>query len=504
VNVSDLRRAARRALSPGHRVVVYGVPGEIVIHDVPRMPEEAVKKPGGPGAPTEPAEESWRKTAPQAGPASQLALPVAARFTLGNGLTVLVLPAHELPIVSAQLVVLAGSAQNPLDRSGLASFASGMLDRGTRKRSALEISGGLDAIGATLETDSGTDSSTVSIETLKKNFEPALEIFADVALSANFPGEEIERVRSERLAAIEQEQDSLQALARRTVASALYGTNSPYGFLGIGETESNKKTTREDLAGFWQREYVPENSALVLAGDISEAEAEALAEKYFGAWTGARPSGPAASAERRITRSVYIVDKPESGQTQVRVAALGVPRSTPDYARLEVMNEVLGGGFASRLNMNLREEHGYTYGVSSGFAYRRETGTFSAGGGIRTDVTAPAVREIFREIERIRHSEPTAAELALARNSLALSPPALFQTNARSAGAIADLFVDQLPLDYYRTLPAEINRVSSEDVLRVAQKYLDPDQMVVIAAGDRSKIEAGLKALGAGPVEATP
>jgi zinc protease len=504
VTVTGLKQAARRELSPGHRVVVYGVPGEKVIHDVPRMPDEAVNLSGGPGAAVERAEESWRKEAPQAGPASKLALPVAAGFTLRNGLSVFVLPSRDLPIVSAQLVVLAGSAENPAGRSGLASFTSDMLERGTRKRSALEISDDLDLIGATLETDSGTDSSTVSIGTLKKNLEPALEIFADVALSPSFAGDEIERVRSERLAAIQEEQDSIQALARRTVASALYGSKSPYGFLGIGETESNKQTTREDLAGFWQREYVPQNSALVLAGDISVAEAQDLAEKYFGEWTGARPSGPSAPAERRITRGVYIVDKPESGQTQVRVAALGVARSTPDYARLEVMNEVLGGGFASRLNMNLREVHGYTYGVSSGFSYRRETGTFSAGGGIRTDVTAPAVTEIFREIERIRNSQATPAELALARNSLALSLPALFQTNARSAGAIADLFVGQLPLDYYRTLPAEINAVSSEDVLRVAQKYLDPDQMVVIAAGDRSKIEAGLKALGAGPVEVVP
>src|ERR1700723_496148 len=504
VTAADLKRAAKSDLSPDHRVVVYGVPGEKVIHDIPRTPDESAKQSDGSGPANEQPEESWRMTPPQAGPASKLSLPVASRFTLSNGLAVFVLPSHELPIVSAQLVVLAGSAANAPGRSGLASFTSDMLDRGTRKRSALAISDDLDQIGATLDTDSGTDSSTVSIGTLKKNLEPALEIFADVALSPTFPEPEVERVRSERLASIQEEQDSIQVLARRTVARALYGEKSPYGFLGIGEAESNKKIAREDLAGFWQQEYVPANSALVFAGDISEVEARALAEKYFGAWTGVRASRPGALEERKIARAVYIVDKPESGQTQVRVAALGVPRSTPDYAGLEVMNQVLGGSFASRLNMNLREEHGYTYGVSSDFTYRRETGTFSAGGGIRTDATAPAVAEIFREIERIRNSEPTPSELSLARNSLSLSLPALFQTNGRSAGVIGDLFVHELPLDYYRALPAEFNAVSSEDVLRVAQKYLDPDQMVVIAAGDRSKIEAGLKALGAGPVAGVP
>jgi zinc protease len=504
VTVADLKRAARRELTSSHRVVVYGVPGEKVIHDVPRAADEAAKKSGEAGSASERAEESWRKTPPEPGPASQLSLPLASRFSLANGLAVFVLPSRDLPIVSAHLVVLAGSAANPPDRPGLASFTSDMLDRGTHKRSALEISDELDRIGVSLEADSGVDSSTVSIGTLKKNLEPAFDIFADVALSPAFPQQEVERVRSERLASIEEEQDSIQVLARRTVASALYGPKSPYGFLGIGEAASNKKMDREDLAAFWQQEYVPQNSALVLTGDISVAEAQSLAEKYFGAWSGTPPARPSAPVERKVARAVYIVDKPESGQTQVRVASLGVARSTPDYARLEVMNEVLGGGFASRLNMNLREEHGYTYGASSGFTYRRETGTFSAGGGIRTDVTAPAVTEIFREIERIRNSQATAAELTLARNSLALSLPALFQTNARSAGAIADLFVDQLPLDYYRTLPAEINAVSSEDVLRVAEKYLDPGQMVVIAAGDRSKIEPGLKALGLGAVEVVP
>jgi zinc protease len=258
------------------------------------------------------------------------------------------------------------------------------------------------------------------------------------------------------------------------------------------------------LAGFWKHEYVPTNSALVLTGDITEAEAQTLAEKYFGEWTGTRAPRAVAGAERNVARAVYIADKPESPQTQVRVAALGVARSTPDYVALEVMNQVLGGSFASRLNMNLREEHGYTYGVSSGFAYRRETGTFSAGGGIRTDATAPAVGEIFHEIERIRNSQPTPAELALARNSLALSLPALFETSGRAAGTIGDLFVEDLPLDYYRTLPSRINSVSGDEVLRVAQKYLDPGSMVVVAAGDRSRIEPGLKALDLGAVEIVP
>jgi zinc protease len=509
VTAADLKRAAGRELSRDHRVLVYGVPGEKVIHDVPRTAphsaeEAATKQPGGSPQANGPAEESWRKTPPQAGPTSKLSLPVASRFSLASGLTVFVLPSPGLPIVSAELVVLAGSAANPLGRSGLASFTVGMLDRGTSKRSALEISDDLDEIGAALETDSGTDSSTISITSLKKNLEPALEIFSDVALSPSFPEQEIEHVRSERLGSIQEERDSIQALARQTMASALYGDQSPYGFLGIGDTESNKKITREDLGGFWKREYVPANSALVLAGDISEAEALALAEKYFGSWTGARTVRRAVEAPRSVTRAVYIVDKPESPQTQVRVAALGAARSTPDYVSLEVMNEVLGGSFASRLNMNLREEHGYTYGVSSGFTYTRETGTFSARGGIRTDVTAPAVAEIFREIERIRNSEPTPAELELARNSLSLSLPALFRTNGSAADTIGELFVDDLPLDYYQTLPSRIEAVSAGDVMRMAQKYLGPGGMVVVAAGDRGKIEPGLKNLNAGPIAIVP
>jgi zinc protease len=238
-----------------------------------------------------------------------------------------------------------------------------------------------------------------------------------------------------------------------------------------------------------------------VAGDVTEAELRGIIEQYFGKWSGSGERVKPPQVEATPSREIVIIDKPGAPQTAIRVATIGAARSTPDYVPLEVMNVALGGSFSSRINMNLREKHGYTYGASSQFVFRRGRGPFAVASGIRTDVTAPAVSEIFKEIDGVRQSQITPDELTLAKGAFALSLPGRFETSRETVNAIQELFVYDLPNDYYRTLPAKIDAVTASDVQAMANKYLVPGNMVVIAAGDRQRIEPELKKLDLGSIE---
>ena len=500
--VADLKRVANAALLPNASVVVYGLPGKKVIDDPPRTKEEQEKeaKQTSTVASTMP-DEPWRRTAPQPGPLSQMSLPVPSTIKLSNGLTVLLVEEHKLPVVSAHLVVLTGSDANPVKKPGLASFTAAMLTEGTNRRSALEIADDAAQIGASIGSISTTDFSSASIRLLKQNVEPGLDLLSDIGLNPKFDPAEIERIRKQRQTDILQIKDQPVRLAFGALLKQVYGPDHPYGYREIGTAESNAAITGEDMLNFWKRGYVPGNSALVLAGDLTGEEARSLAEKYFGSWKGGASRHAPPPVETKTSKMIYIVDKPAAPQTYVVAGGLGVPRSSPDYVPIEVMNKALGGLFSSRINMNLREEHGYTYGAFSLFFYRRGPGIFGAGGAIRTDATAPAVGEILKELERIHTAPLTADELKLAKDAFSLSLAGLFETSERTAGTIGTLFTYELPLDYYGQLPEKINAVNSADVQRVATEYIHPDSSIVIAVGDRAKIEPELKKLSIGPIE---
>jgi zinc protease len=495
---SSIQKIAQDKLAKNSRVVVYGVPGKKVIDDIPKTTgqekEEPVTGANVPG-------QEWRKQQPGIGAASSLSLPVPRSFKLSNGLTVMFAEQHTLPVLSASLVVLSGSERNPADKPGLASFTADMLDEGTNKRSTLQIADDVAQIGATLQTSSTSDQSTVATRVLKKNADAAFDLMSDVALNPSFTEKEIERVRKTRLTQILQQRDNPNALANRVFFNTVFGDKHPYGFIELGTAESTQGMTRDDMMNFWKAGYVPENAALVIAGDINEQEVRALAEKYFGKWAGKSSQTSVPEASSSAGRKLIIVDKPGSPQTVLRIGQVGVPRSSPDFVPIEVMNTGLGGLFSSRINLNLREKNGYTYGAFSVFVYRRGAGPFYSGGSVRTDVTAPATREIFNELERIRTSDVTADELKTARDAFARSLPGLFETTAQTVGSLSQLFVYGLPLDYYRQLPARIDAVTTADIRRVAEKYLTPNSMVIVAVGDRSKIEEEMKKLNLGNVE---
>ena len=495
---ASVQKLAQEKLTQNSRVVVYGVPGKKVVDDVPKTAE--AEKGEAPATGND-AQDDWRKQQPQAGAASKLALPVPKSFKLANGLTVMLVEQHNLPVVSANLVVLSGSEANPADKPGLASFTADMLDEGTTRRSTLQLAEDVAAIGASLSTSSTSDASGINVRTLKKNADAAFDLVADVALHSSFAAKELDRVRNNRLTQILQQRDNPNALASKVFNNALYGANHPYGFTELGTEESIKSITREDMLKFRQVGYVPENAALIVAGDLTENELRALAEKHFGKWSGKATGMTRPDVQAATTRHILIVDKPGAPQTVLRIGHVGVSRANPDYVPIEVMNTGLGGLFSSRINMNLREKNGYTYGAGSVFQFRRGPGPFFTYSSVRTDVTAPAVHEIFNELERMRATDVSAEELKIAKDSFARSLPGLFETTGQAAQSVAQLFIYNLPLDYYRSLPAKIDAVTVADVRRVAGKYLLPDSMVIVAVGDRSKIEPELSKLNLGKIE---
>jgi zinc protease len=497
----SIQAFAQGQLSGNQRAVVYGVPGKQDLGAEVATPKTEQKDPSKNNGEPVNAEAEWRREAPKPGPASKLHLPVPEKFKLSNGLTVLYSERPGLPLVAADLVLRAGSGVNPVDRPGLASMTARMLQQGTATRSALQIADRAAELGATLNSGVGADTAGISVRSLSRSFPDALELLAEVALHPSFPKAEIERVRSERLTAIVQERDEPFSLSYRVLAAALYGPRHAYGYPDSGTTESVKVISQEDQVRFWQQNYHPDNAALIVTGNIKLTVLKPLLEKQFGMWKAGKSSAAAMSSPETTDAKLILVDRPGAPQTTLACFSMGLARSTPDYAAVEVMNTDLGGLFSSRINMNLREQHGYTYGAFSFFSYHRAPGPFLAGADVRTDVTAPAAAEIFNELRRMRDTQMTPAELALSKDSMARSLPGRFERGTDAAATFAELFTYDLPLDYFSTLPGSINAVTAEQARAAAQKYILPEKMIVLAVGDRAKIEEDMKKLNLGKVE---
>jgi zinc protease len=499
VTATTLQSFAKEQLTPNARVVLHVVPGEPeAAPPIPTPPAAAAAQSGGESINVD---EPWRNQVPGAGTARPLQLATPATATLSNGLTLILNERRGLPIVAANLVLKTGSDANPLEKPGMANFVAAMLDEGTSKRSALQIADDVARLGASLSTNSSMDATTVSARSLSKNFPATLELLADVTLNPSFPAEEVERQRASRLASLVQQRDNPAQVAAQVTAAALYGPKHPYGYSEIGTEASVKALTRDDLMAFWKQNFVPNNAALVVAGDISMDELRALAEKSFGGWARGTPAQPALGAPATTPARVVVVDKPGSPQTQVRVASIGAARSSPDFRPIQVMNVALGGLFSSRINMNLREQHGYTYGASSQFLFRRAPGPFQVASGVRTDVTGPAVTEIFKEVRGMVDRPVSQDELKKAKDSLSNSLPGAFETSANAVNNFSNVFIYDLGLDYYSRYAEQVNAVTADQTLAAARKYLVPSGMVVVAVGDKAKIESQLKKLNLGEIE---
>jgi predicted Zn-dependent peptidase len=407
---------------------------------------------------------------------------------------------HELPIADFVLLVGTGGEADPAAKSGLATLTAELLDEGTPTRSALAVADQEAFLGVTLETDAAWDQSTVTLHTPTSQLDSALALFADLALRPTFPQREFDRLKRERLTSLIQVNDEPQEIADRAYAAVLYGDRHPYGRPLTGTRTSVRAIGRADVRRFYGAYYRPNNATLIAVGDLTPDDVERRAAQLFGAWQGAPVAATAVgAAPARGKTAVYLVDKPGAPQTSVRLGTVGVPRSTDDYFAVAVMNTVLGGAFTSRLNQNLREAHGYTYGAASHFSMRRAAGPFVAEAEVTGTKTDSALFEFMRELRRIRDTVP-AAELEKAKRYLQLQLPGRFETTGQIAAQLVPVVLYGLPLDFYNDYARRVEQVTQADVQRVADRYITPDSMAVVIVGDRKSIEAPVRALGIGDV----
>jgi predicted Zn-dependent peptidase len=442
-----------------------------------------------------------RSKPPEPGPAPSLKIPAITKRALTNGLPVWIVEMHEVPVIDLTMIVKSGASSDPAGKYGVASFTAAMLDEGAGTRDALAIADAIDFLGATLTTSSAFDASSVHLHGLASKLDAALPIFADVVRRPTFPQADMERLRTERLTTLLQFRDNPQQLAASAFSRILYGPQHRYGTGTIGTETTNKAMTVADLRQFYAANYRPRNAHLLVVGDVTASAILPKLERAFGTWTApgevARPVLSAVPAP--TTRRIFLIDKPGAAQSQIRMGTIGVARSTPDYHAIDVLNTLLGGSFTSRLNMNLREEHGYTYGAGSAFDMRQTPGPFFAAAGVQTDKTVESLTEFFKEIDGVRDPVPD-DELSRAKNLEALSFPGTFETTADMAGQLATLIVYNLPDSFFDEYVPKIQAVTAADLQRVAAQRLNSQTFVVVVAGDLAKIEQPIRSANFGAV----
>jgi zinc protease len=443
-----------------------------------------------------------RSAPPKPGPAPSLKLPAIQKRQLGNGVPVWIVELHEVPVAQVDLVLRSGSAADPARKEGLASLMTAMLDEGAGSRDALALADAIDFLGAELTTGGGFDSMSVRLHVPVSRLGEALPLMADVALRPSFPQKELDRLRDERLTVLQQARDEPASIAGAAFNRAVFGAHR-YGTGTLGTTATLKSFTVDELRAFHAQHFTPAHAALLVVGDLTPDTVLPLLEQAFGTWKVAestKSAQGALSAPPQVkARNVVLVNKPGAAQSQIRIGWVGVPRSTPDFFAIQVMNTILGGAFTSRLNQNLREQHGYAYGASSVFEMRRAPGPFYAGAGVQTDKTVESLREFFKELEGIAQAVPP-DELAKAKNYVALRFPRRFETTRNIAGQLADVFVYDLPENYFATYVDRIQAVTAADVQRVAKTFVQPGRFAVVVVGDLKTIEAPVRGLSLGPV----
>jgi len=441
-----------------------------------------------------------RSKPPELGPPPRVALPPILTRELPNGLKLLIVEHHELPLADFVLLVGSGSTTDPASKTGVANLTATMLREGTTTRKSLEIADQIAYLGINLSPSSSWESSTLSLHTPTAQLDSALSLFADVALRPSFPADEFERLRKNRLTDLLRLRDQGPAIANLAFPAIIYGGAHPYGAATLGTEASVKSLSVADLQSYYQTNFKPNNSTLIIVGDVNPAQIEQKINALFGGWQRGNVSQPTyPDPPKAAATTVYLIDKPGAAQSSFRIGSVGVPRSTKDYFALSVMNTILGGSFTSRLMQNLRETRGYTYGASSRFDMRRNAGPFLASAEIVAAKTDSALLEFMKELNAIRQSVP-ASELSRAKRFLQLQLPGNFETTQDIAFQLVPVALYGLPLDYYNNYVQNIEAITEADVARVAQQYINPGSLAVVIVGDRKSIEPTLKAINVGPV----
>lgn len=441
-----------------------------------------------------------RNKVPILGPPPKVSLPPIVTRQLANGLKLMIVEQHELPLADFILVVGRGGTVDPVAKEGVANLTSSMLTEGTTSRTSLEIADQMAFLGISLGSNSSWDASTISLHTPTAQLDSGLALFSDVVLRPAFPDQDFQRVKKTRLTSLIQLKDRPTAIADQAYASILYGSNHPYGHSLIGTEASITGMTTADLRSFYNSNFVPNNSTLIVVGDVTPAQIESKIKALLGGWKhGAIAPYRFSDAPKAGATTVYLIDKPGAAQSSFRIGSVGVPRSTKDYFALNVLNTILGGSFTSRLNQNLREQHGYTYGARSRFDMRQSAGPFTASAEIVAAKTDSGLVEFMNELNAIRDTVPL-TELRKAKRYLQLGMPGDFETTQQIANQLVPVALYGLPLHYYNDYVSNIETVTQADIRRVARQYINPSNLAIVVVGDRKNIEAGIKAVNAGPI----
>lgn len=428
--------------------------------------------------------------------------PTVEREILGNGLTVHVVPIRRLPVATALLMSDAGAECDAISESGVAALAINAMTEGTRRRDGAALAEAFEQLGGSLDVGNAWTHAEVSTTVLSAHLPAALHLLAEVVSEPSFPQGEVHRLREERMAELLQQRTEPRGLADDMFARFAFAATSRYALAEGGDERTVAGISRDLVVGHHARYVVPARSALIVVGDVDVATVLRHAEASFGGWMGRAGATPDIRvATAHATRQVHVIGKPDSPQSELRIGHLSVPRSHPDYHALSIMNAILGGLFNSRINLNLREAHAYTYGAFSHFDWRRRASSFETSTAVQSDVTAAAVREILAEIARMRDEMVRPTELSLAVDYLTGVFPIRFETTAAIADALVTREGYGLPADYFDSYRDRVAAVTAADVLRVAQEHLDPSRLQVVAVGDPTLARAELEALDIGPVQ---
>jgi len=427
--------------------------------------------------------------------------PTFTQEVLPTGLRLVVAPVEKLPLVTVLVVIDAGSTIDPAGKEGLAALTADALLEGTREFDGAQLTERFEQLGTAVESGADWDSAFVKLTVLSDRLEEATALLGEAIGNPTFPDREIERLKAERLAEILQIETEPRGLADEKFSEFLYSAASRYAKPDDGTAESVAGLTRSDVDTFFRSYYRSGATTVVVAGAITPLLARNLVAKAFSGWSqGVGPGRALIASPRANSRTVHIVNKPDAPQSELRVGHLGLPRKHPDFFPTMVMNAVLGGLFGSRINMNLREEHGYTYGASSYYDWRRGPGPFVVATAVQSEVTAAALREILAEIERIRSDRIAEEELSLARDYLDGVFPIRYETTTAIASALANLVIYALKSDYYDTYRTRVREVTTDDVLQAARNHLHPELLQTVIVGDSAAIKDSVGQLGFGEV----
>lgn len=423
-------------------------------------------------------------------------LPEIRRLSRPSGLAVWLLERKDLPLVSLTLVFPRGADEDPPAVPGTAFLCGATLDTGTATRSALEISGSLEHLGSSFRLHTGHDGTTIGLTSLVRNLQPSLDIVGDVLAHPTFPEHEVERKRTQHLTSIAQQKDRASTLASRAFHRLAYGDVHPYGTDAGGTERSVRSVSRDQVTRFHREHLTPDSCTAIVIGPVSEADCRHLLGDALSSWDlTSAPANP--SVPPPVTRKgIFLIDRPGSAQAEIRVGHPSLPRNSPDFFPVVIVNRILGGQFSSRLNANLRERRGFTYGAWSTFGFGRLGGPFVAGAAVNTGDTGAALAEMIREIQGMGGGDVTIEELAFAVEGIAGGFALMFETPGQIAGVLQNIVLYGLGDEYYSTYLDALRGVTREQANAAAHKYLSSRATTVVIAGDAGSILPQLSAFG--------